>query len=279
MSQEAKHHALNAVKRLAFGSYLRTGQGEVDSELLAAVAETEFKFNPYHDPRNGRFTFAPGGGVGGAQVRRLSSGHGNPEDRVSRYYRGVTSSGLGKIKPTSGGHFDTNGRYVPEFFPPDPYALSNPAATLAHYVDGSGEARNYYFNTLDTSNVRLTDFPAVRQLINEGKPGVHRIVDAAGSFDSGLLSGTRNFSSAATVGGLELRANGILVISKNGRYSFDGRLMAKEDPYDFNARKGRSWIGESSTTIGRHIPGKQFQIYIIGSKPFSDTGPVTRRGR
>lgn len=39
----------------AFASYLRTGR------YLVQEAPPERKFNPYHDPRNGQFTFAPGG--------------------------------------------------------------------------------------------------------------------------------------------------------------------------------------------------------------------------
>jgi hypothetical protein len=37
--------------RQAFEIYLRTGRR----------VSFEQKFNPYHDPRNGQFTFAPGG--------------------------------------------------------------------------------------------------------------------------------------------------------------------------------------------------------------------------
>lgn len=40
----------------AFSIWLRTGLWPEQSE------DTEYKFNPYHDPGNGRFTFAPGGG-------------------------------------------------------------------------------------------------------------------------------------------------------------------------------------------------------------------------
>jgi len=44
-----------SVERIAFEIYLRTGiRGEIKS------SSREHKFNPYHDPRNGRFTFAPG---------------------------------------------------------------------------------------------------------------------------------------------------------------------------------------------------------------------------
>lgn len=44
-----------SAERLAFEIYLRTGK------RLARPEAPERKFNPYHDPRNGRFTFAPGG--------------------------------------------------------------------------------------------------------------------------------------------------------------------------------------------------------------------------
>lgn len=40
-------------ERLAFAHYLRTGR--------RPQKPIEVKFNPYHDPRNGQFTFAPGG--------------------------------------------------------------------------------------------------------------------------------------------------------------------------------------------------------------------------
>lgn len=40
-----------------FGRYLRTGR------IVARTPSVEVKFNPYHDPRDGRFTFAPGRGT------------------------------------------------------------------------------------------------------------------------------------------------------------------------------------------------------------------------
>ena len=281
MSHATRHHAINAVKRLASVSYLRTGLAGVDAELLTAASEIEFKFNPYHDPRNGQFTFAPGGGVdrggaGSSDSRQAARPKRSP-DAASDHYRGITASGVDAVKPVSGGYSDANGRHVPEVFAPDPYALSNPAAALVHYAGGSGEDRNYYFNTLDTSKVALSDFPEIQRTLQEGTPGLHQIVNASGRFDSGLPLLTRNLSSAATIGGAVLRANGVLAISRDGRYSFDGTLAAKDDLYDFNPRKGRSAIGNISTAIGRQLPGKPFTIHIIGSKPFSKTGVVPGR--
>jgi hypothetical protein len=52
--------------RCAFRLYLRQGR------RWPAGDAVEFKFNPYHDPRNGRFTFAPGG------PRSLSDGVVSP---------------------------------------------------------------------------------------------------------------------------------------------------------------------------------------------------------
>lgn len=46
-----------SANRAAFDHYLRTGLRLTAAEWLAK----ELKFNPYHDPENGRFTFAPGG--------------------------------------------------------------------------------------------------------------------------------------------------------------------------------------------------------------------------
>ncbi|AEG49830.1 hypothetical protein Sphch_2169 [Sphingobium chlorophenolicum L-1] len=47
-----------SVERLAFEDYLRTGRRLSPQAWKQGI---ECKFNPYHDPRNGRFTFAPGG--------------------------------------------------------------------------------------------------------------------------------------------------------------------------------------------------------------------------
>lgn len=47
--------------RRAFAHYLRTGRRLPEAAFERASTLAEFKFNPYHDPRDGRFTFATGG--------------------------------------------------------------------------------------------------------------------------------------------------------------------------------------------------------------------------
>lgn len=44
----------------AFSHYLRTGR-RMPKDIFIEAQDIELKFNPYHDPRNGQFTFAPGG--------------------------------------------------------------------------------------------------------------------------------------------------------------------------------------------------------------------------
>jgi hypothetical protein len=48
-------------ERLVFAHFLRTGWRVPDSAFALDPEPLEAKFNPYHDPQNGQFTFAPGG--------------------------------------------------------------------------------------------------------------------------------------------------------------------------------------------------------------------------
>jgi len=64
-------------KRYAFTVRLRTGR----LPPAHRADGLEFKFNPYHDPRDGRFTFAPGGPR--TQVE-LGSGYAGSQSRSVR---------------------------------------------------------------------------------------------------------------------------------------------------------------------------------------------------
>lgn len=68
--------------RRAFRLYLRTGR------TMPNGGEIELKFNPYHDPRNGQFTFAPGGPKSLADVlvspSNYASNPGGPTGRTGR---------------------------------------------------------------------------------------------------------------------------------------------------------------------------------------------------
>lgn len=59
-------------RRRSFEFYLRTGL-----QLIPPAEELEQKFNPYHDPYNGRFTFAPGG-----SLRAAATGGARPQPKL-----------------------------------------------------------------------------------------------------------------------------------------------------------------------------------------------------
>jgi murein DD-endopeptidase MepM/ murein hydrolase activator NlpD len=68
------HASYKSPSQRAFSHYLRTGR-RLPEEMFVEEQEVELKFNPYHDPRNGQFTFAPGGaGTGSSHT----SGHSRP---------------------------------------------------------------------------------------------------------------------------------------------------------------------------------------------------------
>lgn len=65
-------------RRRAFSHWMRTGiwPGDPDADCI------EHKFNPYHDPRNGQFTFAPGGP---RSLSRVIVSHGRGKGRQQSY--------------------------------------------------------------------------------------------------------------------------------------------------------------------------------------------------
>lgn len=88
----------------AFGLFLRTGRRVVPPPPI------ELKFNPYHDPRNGRFTFAPGG-VANASSDRSKPGtvgraaHARPAPKPAK----TVTWGGGGFTGGGGGSFGGGG--------------------------------------------------------------------------------------------------------------------------------------------------------------------------
>ena len=90
--------------RAAFAHYLRTGRWLPD-EMFAPDNEVELKFNPYHDPRNGQFTFAPGGSrslahVTVSQSRKPAPPHPDRKDPASAKPARGASEGISGISLT-----------------------------------------------------------------------------------------------------------------------------------------------------------------------------------
>jgi hypothetical protein len=79
---------MRSPSRSAFAHYLRTGR-RLPLALVSHPAErVERKFNPYHDPRDGRFTFAPGGPNAGRSLHPVARQARAPARPPSRSGRG-----------------------------------------------------------------------------------------------------------------------------------------------------------------------------------------------
>jgi hypothetical protein len=74
--------------RSAFEHYFRTGRRPAGSATFACTQPVEQKFNPYHDPRDGRFTFAPGGPDAGRFLNPVARQARAPTRPPSRSGRG-----------------------------------------------------------------------------------------------------------------------------------------------------------------------------------------------
>lgn len=80
-------------QRMAFELYLRTGRWVRSG---AAPHPFERKFNPYHDPENGQFTFAPGGRRSGTSREASSS---DDQSSQTTLPGGKTTLTLAQYKP------------------------------------------------------------------------------------------------------------------------------------------------------------------------------------
>jgi hypothetical protein len=93
MSNAQVNRIRNTVESLLFSHYLRTGQrlyGEAATQFI------EQKFNPYHDPDDGRFTFGPSGG---SLPPRVHSGGSGQTTRMSMIFPPDQRAAAPKRKP------------------------------------------------------------------------------------------------------------------------------------------------------------------------------------
>ncbi len=126
MSLSARNDSHTALHHLAFNSYLC--RGEVPEKIgtmhdVVMTPATGQKFNPYHDPHSGQCTT----GLGPHGVGESGTEH-HPQ--------------------------------VPALYPPYPDVLLSAKMALYHYMGGSSTARNFYLNSINSSNVKAMDLPS-----------------------------------------------------------------------------------------------------------------------
>lgn len=101
-------------ERRAFLHYIRTGQ-RVTKSFFTEGPPLELKFNPNHDPVNGRFTSGLGGGRAASRMRPVAAARRLPSGKLSAKYEakgdpGRVSSGIGDIGGISYGAYQLSSK-------------------------------------------------------------------------------------------------------------------------------------------------------------------------
>ncbi|MBI5623290.1 MAG: lipid II-degrading bacteriocin [Elusimicrobia bacterium] len=175
------------------------------------------------------------------------------EGRESRATSQGTTQGQPRLNPTGSG--------LPKA---EKIGASNFIRGLLHRAGGSGAPLWIDFTEVDTSGVPVSRFPAVAAQLKESAR------DAQVHIQSEMSWQTQG-SQGLLIGGIRLRLKGMLTLRRDCTWSFQGSLSARNDVYDFNKGK-RPFIAETLTTLGRSIPGEDFDIEFRGDKRISDAG-------
>ena len=187
---------------------------------------------------------------------------------------------------------DEGGRNLYMFCLNDPITLFDLLGLLSsseafkHYKSGPDDPNDstkrtpqrISFDEINTSEVSANDFPAVKRLLAQGRPGTYKVVWR--NKDDNLPFSTSGDQSLY-LGNVSLKLEGTLEIKTDCTWKFDGTLKCFDDLYDFNASTHRSWFGEWLTSVGRKTPGKPFNIEIRGQKHISEKGTyeTKKKGR
>lgn len=193
-------------RRQAFSHWLRTGR----LPRLKNADGIEIKFNPWHDPENGRFTFANTGRYFG---RRGAGGSSGGSHRALA--NAITTDQIGLIMPNAGRRaaqfvehlnlaMNKNGISLP----------SQKAAFLAHISVESNDLRSLSEN-LDYSAQRLTEvWPGRFPTIASALPYAHN-PQALGNF---VYANRLGNGDVASGDGYRFRGGGLMQTSGRENY-------------------------------------------------------------
>jgi tetratricopeptide (TPR) repeat protein len=152
----------------------------------------------------------------------------------------------------------------PKMTEPSPIASGAYLEGFLHYLGKSKRTRRIDFNQVDTSHIRVTEFPAVKAEL--AKPGGKGRVTISSKKGWNARGG-----DAYLIGRGLLLLKGTFTHHEDCRWSFEGSLRSYDDDYNFNKDR-RGPIAEAMTTLGRMVPGKEYSLEIRGTKPIRDAG-------
>ena len=159
----------------------------------------------------------------------------------------------------------------------DYLGLLDSTEALRHFKGGTGTAKKMSFDDIDTSSIKSSEFPRVKDAIRDFKknPKPARTVQIKWTNKDDNLAFTTSGDQALFLGDISLKLEGDFVIKNDCTWEFKGPLKSFDDWYDFNASTHRGPLGELLTTLGRNTPGKPYWIEIRGSKQLTETGSMS----
>ena len=239
---------LDLAEELASGFYLRTGRLLKPEVFLAAIQR---KFNPYHDPDDGRFTFGPGGGGSGgrSEVQALSRSSGgarypsrvklptyplrfdltSPGPVEARTKRPVAPEKIRAVMPASGGLADAYSKPLGDAM--DKHGIHTPEQQAAFMAQVAVESANlrHTSENLNYSAERITQvWPSRFSTIESARPFAHN-PEALANRVYGDRMGNQGIAGA----GYRYRGRGLIQVTGRDRYrelGYEDNPEALEEP-------------------------------------------------
>ncbi|CAN5128575.1 hypothetical protein BH10PSE13_BH10PSE13_21980 [soil metagenome] len=171
---------IKSADRQYFEQYLRTVRRPVDTDAM----RVERKFNPYHDPRNGQFTFAPGGprSLAGVVVSDRGGRRSQRQD-IDNPSKTGSRDRVGSIRPAVYSANPSNATLLPAAFRPNPRVRSggnggpplNDPPTLVQFFPGIATAPGGAIVSMADNFLDLTG-PGVRLTASLAEDHINQII-------------------------------------------------------------------------------------------------------
>lgn len=144
--------------------------------------------------------------------------------------------------------------------------LFTPVDAFRHYLFGNGADKSININDVGLS-IDVSQIPPIMNIINQGFIGRFDI-----SSDFNRNTSLDGIIPASYLGNITLKTEGVLSISPDGAWSYNGGVRAYNDLYDANPSTHRDRLGEWSTGVLDKFNGTPYEIQIPGTLDISGRG-------
>jgi hypothetical protein len=134
-----------------------------------------------------------------------------------------------------------------------------------HYLDESGDDRQYFMEDVDLSRLSMQQYRKFRS----------ELAGLRGKIGQKNYSEEHVYNNRDDIlGNIKLKIAGTITSNEKG-WIFQGSVTADFDTYNFN-KASRTFLAELATSIGRNVGellgAKEFRIFITGEAQISETG-------